>query len=408
MNLKKIFTLSVLFSFLLINTAAALSDVSGTSYEDAVDYLVNTNVIQGYDDGTFRPNNNVNRAEFTKIVVASVYHPADIEACDTSTVNFPDTEEGAWYMPYVCVAVRDGVVSGYPDGTFKPANQINLAEAAKVVANTLVASTQAGDDVWYKPYIMTLEAKAALPTTLKDFNHLVTRGEMVEMIYRLLEEIEDKDTTTYSVLSGEQSTYTSDSPAADIDDDETCNVKDTSCDDDSDSNTTTTSTSVADVLSTGTTTDMLELILSDTTITKDEEELILQTLRETMLNYVNIERSDTTADPLSLNSDLSLAAQWHAESMLHEDYFSHTGSDGSQPKDRIEETGYLEGSMSWSVGENIAEGQTSIMNVMDTWMDSPAHKDNILSEDYAELGVGIACGETINDCYWVQTFGRNE
>lgn len=110
---------------------------------------------------------------------------------------------------------------------------------------------------------------------------------------------------------------------------------------------------------------------------------------------VNEERNAAGLDPYDWNGDLALAAQLHAEDMNDQSYFSHDSLDGRTFDVRIRDAGY-DGSPR---GENIARGQRSAEQVMESWMDSAGHRRNILSEGANEIGVGFI------DNHWVQVFG---
>ena len=110
---------------------------------------------------------------------------------------------------------------------------------------------------------------------------------------------------------------------------------------------------------------------------------------------VNEERNAVGLDPYDWNGDLGLAAQLHAEDMNDQGYFSHDSLDGRDFVERIDDAGY-DGS---ARGENIARGQRSPEQVMESWMDSDGHRRNILAEGSNEIGVGFI------DNHWVQVFG---
>ncbi|MFW6057442.1 MAG: CAP domain-containing protein [Persicimonas sp.] len=105
----------------------------------------------------------------------------------------------------------------------------------------------------------------------------------------------------------------------------------------------------------------------------------------------------------SLTADAALheAAQAHANDMAANDFFSHTGSDGSQFFERIESAGY-EGQ---PVGENIAGGRTTAEQVVSGWMQSDGHCRNIMNASATKIGVGFAEGGSYGTV-WVQVFGR--
>ncbi|MFF4352883.1 CAP domain-containing protein [Streptomyces sp. NPDC001530] len=112
---------------------------------------------------------------------------------------------------------------------------------------------------------------------------------------------------------------------------------------------------------------------------------------------VNSERSKAGCSPVTLNAKLSKAAQDHSADMASHQNMSHTGSDGSDPGERITRAGY-----SWSsYGENVAYGYSTPEQVMAGWMSSPGHKHNILTCGFKEIGVGLAQPGS----YWTQDFG---
>lgn len=165
------------------------------AYFEALGYLKEKDIISGYPDGTFRPYQTINRAEFTKIIIGStgegyspLRDPSGYDIYSLIGVPFSDVENGAWYIPYLREAKDALIIDGYPDGTFKPAQEINFAEAAKIVVNAMGYETAGPDpSEWYKPYVDVLSAKKAIPHTINSFDQKISRGEMAEMIYRLTE-----------------------------------------------------------------------------------------------------------------------------------------------------------------------------------------------------------------------------
>jgi uncharacterized protein YkwD len=109
------------------------------------------------------------------------------------------------------------------------------------------------------------------------------------------------------------------------------------------------------------------------------------------------------APPLVWNDNLEKAAMGHAWDMSNNNYFSHTSKDGRKMEDRIALAGYtFKGYKSFMVGENIAEGQQSIDEVMDGWFKSEGHCKNLMNPHFKEVGVAE------NHRYWVQDFGGRE
>ena len=100
--------------------------------------------------------------------------------------------------------------------------------------------------------------------------------------------------------------------------------------------------------------------------------------------------------PLSRNATLEQSAQEHTQDMVDRDFFDHPNPDGDGPGDRISALGY-----SWSAyGENIAGGSSTVNAVMNQWMNSTGHCENIMSENFTEFGMGRVGN------HWTQVFGR--
>lgn len=123
-----------------------------------------------------------------------------------------------------------------------------------------------------------------------------------------------------------------------------------------------------------------------------------------MLARVNKERGDRGLPPVCSNKKLQSSSQQHSDDQAAANYMAHEGSDGSTMEQRITDAGYK-----WSaVGENVAAGQVDVEAVMDAWMNSPEHKENILG-DYTMLGASYAFNEDSDfKHYWTQDFGKGD
>lgn len=101
----------------------------------AVTNMRSLGIMTGYPDGSFKPQNPINRAEFTKLLLLSRYDEAAIRAETASYMAQPcfwDISPYEWYIPYVCFAKKYNIIQGYADGSFKPANAILHNEALKI------------------------------------------------------------------------------------------------------------------------------------------------------------------------------------------------------------------------------------------------------------------------------------
>lgn len=115
-----------------------------------------------------------------------------------------------------------------------------------------------------------------------------------------------------------------------------------------------------------------------------------------VVELVNQARAGAGCGPVTADDRLAKAANLHSSDMSDRGYFSHTTPEGSSFSQRIEQAGYP------SPGaENIAQGHTSAEQVMDGWMESPGHKQNILNCSLKTIGVGVDA----EGWYWTQDFG---
>ncbi|MFM9366534.1 CAP domain-containing protein [Streptomyces sp. Da 82-17] len=117
-----------------------------------------------------------------------------------------------------------------------------------------------------------------------------------------------------------------------------------------------------------------------------------------VLSLVNQERAQAGCSPVKADPALADLAADFSQDMAERGFFDHTDPDGNTPWDRAEKAG-----VSNLGGENIARGQANAQSVMDSWMNSPGHRANILNCEYKTLGVGahFASGGP----WWTQDFG---
>lgn len=200
--MKKI-SIALLTTLLFSNTAlAAFSDVTIASpNKTAIDYLEFYGVIGGYPDGTFRPGNEINRAELMKILVEGQGIRPDVNEYREC---FPDVTD-QWFAPYVCYARQQGWVDGYPDGNFRPANSVNNVEALKMILNarnfTIDTSyaTQKFRNMdtshWFYRYLITAEKHNLIDRVLAPGENY-TRGDVSEVMFRAMA-IDQAEVTVY-------------------------------------------------------------------------------------------------------------------------------------------------------------------------------------------------------------------
>jgi len=171
----------------------------------AIKYLSDNDIINGYDDGTFKPDKTVNRVEALKMLMLAF----SVGTGPAQQLTFSDTDSNAWYASALGTAVAKGIVKGYDDGTFRPGSTVNKAEYLKMLFETngvdLTDSVTANPyadvpkDAWYAPYAYLTNRKNLMDVAddlLKAADGM-TRGDVAETIYRF-KYVLDNNLVTYS------------------------------------------------------------------------------------------------------------------------------------------------------------------------------------------------------------------
>lgn len=183
--MKKIINL-ILAAILLGSTPvfAGFSDVSNykeNTFTQFINWLEDQGVVQGYSDGTFRPGNYINRAEFLKMLYGTI-GMSDSKA----VLPFPDVPLSEWYTKYIREAYATGVVQGYPDGYFRPENYINFAEALKIVMNGFFdVNGLYGDGVDYDSCGVSLDSYSGVNTSAWYWKYIHVADELCMLKYDL-------------------------------------------------------------------------------------------------------------------------------------------------------------------------------------------------------------------------------
>jgi hypothetical protein len=176
-------------------------DVKADSkYFDSLTYLKKTGIIGGFSDNTFRPYQEMKRAELVKTIVAAKKQfplALNYNKCFTDVNN-------EWYAPSVCLAKEKGWIKGYVDGSFHPNETLTKAEALKMVLEAFAVGPDITDvmpanmfqdldqQAWYFSYVRT-----ALIRKLIDENPNLEfykpddpalRGDVAQLIYRVLQQ----------------------------------------------------------------------------------------------------------------------------------------------------------------------------------------------------------------------------
>lgn len=130
---------------------------------------------------------------------------------------------------------------------------------------------------------------------------------------------------------------------------------------------------------------------------RDAEDLSLQ-----ILSLINLERARIGVDPVRMNKQLRQASEEYACTMAAEDFFEHVNPMTDEgPGDRAAKAGYG----FFSIGENLAGGHDTPSEAVQGWMESMGHRNNLLSPEWTETGIGVRQGGSLR-IYWVQLFGK--
>lgn len=232
MKFYRFLSLGLILCTLMANVGITLAETEMLPFKDvtmdnpnfqAIVALKEKGIISGYPDGTFKPNQVVNRAEALKMIYGidnlNAWSAADgaIFGGATEEVTFKDIDKNAWYFEYLQRAMNDGVVKGYPDNTFKPDQTVNTVENLKMLLEhtflrvnpgaidsqeyLLPAYADVSKQEWYSPYVNYARSKNIISA---DENNKVypsvgmTRGKLAQAIYNMYK-ADEQITTNYQM-----------------------------------------------------------------------------------------------------------------------------------------------------------------------------------------------------------------
>lgn len=205
---KKLFVVMVVAAmvFGMVSGAFAFSDISGNDAEDAVNRLAGLDLLRGYEDGTFRPDATITRAEFAAVGVRALGLENAASAAAGAT-KFSDVPASHWASGYINVATDQGLINGYPDGTFKPSNLVTHAEALTILVRVL-GYDPVVKGTWPTNYIIKA-AELGLDDGVTVFANLpATRGEVAtftdnSLTVEVLQQTGFGDSIKYETKDGE-------------------------------------------------------------------------------------------------------------------------------------------------------------------------------------------------------------
>lgn len=123
--------LCLMLSMAVTIFAAPVTDIENHWAKEQINAWAEKGLVNGYEDGTFRPDNNISRAEFMALVNRAFSYQEKAE------IDYKDVKDDAWYADVVRIACAAGYISGYQDGTVKPDTPISRQEAAVIIMKVL-------------------------------------------------------------------------------------------------------------------------------------------------------------------------------------------------------------------------------------------------------------------------------
>ena len=330
--------------------AATFTDVptSHWAYE-AINDIATRALINGYTDGTYRPNQPVTRAQASKIVALAI----NAEPSATFRPRFQDISPAHAAYDHIRALTERGMFTN--EDKFQPNKPLKRAEMSKMFAlgykiiiddNDKISFSDVAKQNHYHGYITAL-AELGITTTPAggEFkpNDNVSRAQIAAFLHR----------TMAFDAAREKGTIVYDKEARMYIDKATTTV-------------------------TGTTDNALKTI-----------------------TLVNQQRTKLIGTALIHDKELSKVAQAKAQDMAKNNYFNHVSPAYGSTSQLLEAFNYK-----WTAyGENIAKGQLTPEEVVQDWMDSPTHRANIVNQKFTHIGTGYAT-DTDGTTYWVHEFSR--
>lgn len=354
--------------------AAGFSDVPAGHYAaSAIDACVAKGIVSGYADGTFKPGNQVTRAQFC-VMIARAFYSEELRDYETA-----ENKAAGWFVPAVeCLHnlaydggalestnfeehYRDPAVMNQPINRYDAATLVwfctppgapFLNQAQREQTQRRIADWASVPDQYYYPVTdcFAWGVLTGLPDGSFGGDKTLNRGQACAVIDRML-----------NLGNGGTAAQPPETPKPEE------------------------SPKPAQPVQPA----------PETPAPSGGD---LQSMRQGVLELVNAARAENGKTPLTLNDALCEAAQLRADEIV--ETFSHTRPDGTDCFTALREAGITYR----TCGENIAAGQSTPASVMDTWMNSSGHRANILNGSFSSIGIGYVNSGSGYGHYWVQMF----
>ena len=167
--------------------ATRFSDVADNYTATAIETLRLMGVLDGYSDGTFRPNAALTRAQFCKMAVYAMDGGSELGRYSTVTI-FPDVKPSFWASSYINMAAKKGVIAGFADGKFKPNQTVTAGQAVTILMRGLGYKDENMGGVWPQGYMAEAKTCGLLKSTgITSAYSALTRGQAAKLFLNLFE-----------------------------------------------------------------------------------------------------------------------------------------------------------------------------------------------------------------------------
>lgn len=195
--------LVLMTSVMAVNAAAAetgrFSDVSDRTTATAVEVLRLMGVLDGYGDGTFRPNAILTRAQFCKMAVYAMDGGDELGRYRTVTI-FPDVKPSHWAASYINMAAKGkSIIAGYPDGRFYPDRTVTVGHAATILLRLLGYKDEDIGGVWPDSYMAAAASIGLADGVGTNGSAPLTRAQAARLFLNLLRTKNQEGATLYTL-----------------------------------------------------------------------------------------------------------------------------------------------------------------------------------------------------------------
>ena len=190
-------------------STSRFSDISNSNTAVTIESLRLMGVLDGYSDGTFRPDGKLTRAQFCKMAAYIMDAESELGRFRTVTI-FPDVKPSHWAASYINLAAKGkGIISGYPNGMFQPERTVTVGHAVTILLRLLGYKDEEIGGVWPDSYMAVGTAIGLTDGVGKDGNAALTRAQAARLFLNLLTAKKNDGGTLYT-LSKETELYSVD------------------------------------------------------------------------------------------------------------------------------------------------------------------------------------------------------